>query len=78
MPQSKLTADGRTTVPAAVRAQLDMKAGTRLTWTVMPADGTIIVRAKTRSILDVAGILVPPAGVVHVTIEEMNAWQRRG
>jgi antitoxin PrlF len=42
-------------------------------WTAMP-DGTIIVRAKTRSILDMAGMVKPPKGR-RVPVEEMNPWR---
>jgi hypothetical protein len=37
-------------------------------------DGTIIVRAKTRSILDMAGMLKAPKGP-PVRVEDMNAWR---
>lgn len=37
-------------------------------------DGTIIVRAKTKSILDFAGMLKAPTGK-KVRIEDMNAWR---
>jgi len=47
--------------------------GTRLVWSVTP-DDTIIVRAKTKSILDMAGILKPPKGK-HVAVEDMNRWR---
>ena len=73
MAESTLTAKGQTTVPAAVREQIQATPGTRLVWTVMP-DGTVIVRAKTRSILDVAGILKPPKRK-HARVQEMNAWR---
>jgi len=36
-------------------------------------DGTIIVRAKTKSILDMAGKLGPKGK--HVTVAEMNPWR---
>jgi len=49
MAESTITAKGQTTVPADIRAFVHAKAGTRLIWSVMP-DGTIIVRAKTKSI----------------------------
>jgi antitoxin PrlF len=49
------TAKGQTTVPADIRALVDAKPGTRLDWSLMP-DGTIIVRAQTQSMLDMAGI----------------------
>jgi hypothetical protein len=37
-------------------------------------DGTIIVRAKTKSILDMAGMLKAPKGK-RVSVEEMNPWR---
>ncbi|MES1265754.1 MAG: type II toxin-antitoxin system PrlF family antitoxin [Variovorax sp.] len=73
MTESTITAKGQTTVPAEVRALVDAKPGTRLVWSVMP-DGTIIVRAKARSILDMAGMLKAPRGK-HVDVEEMNPWR---
>jgi len=73
MTESTITAKGQTTVPADVRALVQAKPGTRLVWSVMP-DGTIIVRAKTRSILDMAGMLKAPKGT-RVCIEEMNPWR---
>lgn len=71
--ESTITAKGRTTVPAQVRQRVGAVPGTRLAWHVMP-DGTIIVRPKTKSILDLAGILEAPKGM-HVPIEAMNAWR---
>lgn len=59
MPESTISAKGRTTVPAEVRALVRAKPGTRLVWSVTP-DGTIIVRAKTKSIPGTAGMLKPP------------------
>jgi AbrB family looped-hinge helix DNA binding protein len=74
MPESTITAKGQTTVPADVRAMVDAQPGTRLVWSVMP-DGTIIVRAKTRSVLELAGLLKAPKGK-RVAIEDMNPWRR--
>ncbi len=73
MTESTITAKGQTTVPADVRASVHAKAGTRLVWSVMP-DGTIIVRAKTKSILDMAGMLKAPKGK-RVAVEDMNPWR---
>lgn len=73
MAESTITAKGQTTVPADVRALVRAEPGTRLVWSVMP-DGTIIVRAKTKSILDLAGMLKAPKGK-HVAVEEMNPWR---
>lgn len=49
MTESTITAKGQTTVPAEVRALVHAEPGTRPVWSVMP-DGTIIVRAKTKSL----------------------------
>lgn len=73
MAESTITAKGQTTVPADIRALVDAKPGTRLVWSAMP-DGTIIVRAKTKSILDMAGILKAPKGK-QVSVEDMNPWR---
>jgi AbrB family looped-hinge helix DNA binding protein len=73
MAESTITAKGQTTVPADIRALVNAKPGTRLVWSAMP-DGTIIVRAKTKSILDMAGMLRAPKGK-HVSIDDMNPWR---
>jgi AbrB family looped-hinge helix DNA binding protein len=73
MAESTITAKGQTTVPADVRALVHAKPGTRLVWSVMP-DGTIIVRAKGQSILDMAGMLRAPKGK-RVAVEDMNPWR---
>ncbi|HEV6964311.1 MULTISPECIES: AbrB/MazE/SpoVT family DNA-binding domain-containing protein [Roseateles] len=73
MMQSTVTAKGQTTVPAEIRALVDAKPGTRLVWSAMP-DGTLIVRVKSKSILDMAGMLKAPKGK-RVGIDEMNPWR---
>ena len=73
MAESTITVKGQTTVPADIRASVHAEPGTRLVWSVMP-DGTIIVRAKSKSILDMAGMLKAPKGK-HVAVEDMNPWR---
>lgn len=73
MAESTITSKGQTTVPAQVREKAGVEPGTRLVWHVMPGGG-IIVRAKTASILDLAGTLKAPKGK-HVAVEAMNAWR---
>jgi AbrB family looped-hinge helix DNA binding protein len=73
MAESTITTKGQTTVPAEIRAFVHAKPGTRLIWSVMP-DGTIIVRAKSRSILDMAGMLPAPRRK-RVGIDDMNPWR---
>ena len=73
MPESTITAKGQTTVPAQVREKLGAATGTRLVWHVMP-DGSVLVRAKAKSILDMAGSVRPSKGK-RVAVEAMNAWR---
>ncbi len=74
MTESTITAKGQTTVPADIRALVHAQPGTRLVWSVMP-DGTIIVRAKTKSLLDLAGLVKVPKRK-RVAVEDMNPWRR--
>ena len=71
--ESTITAKGQTTVPADIRALVDAKPGTRLVWSAMP-DGTIIVRAKTKSILNMAGMHKALQGK-RVSVDAMNPWR---
>jgi antitoxin PrlF len=73
MSESTLTIKGQTTVPQIIRDALSVAPGAKLLWNLMP-DGTIIVRAKNKSILDLAGMLKAPKGK-KVSIASMNAWR---
>lgn len=73
MAESTITSKGQTTVPLQIRESIGAAPGTRLVWHVMP-DGGVIMRAKTQSILDLAGSLKAPKGK-RVAIEDMNAWR---
>ncbi|WP_332776446.1 AbrB/MazE/SpoVT family DNA-binding domain-containing protein [Polaromonas sp.] len=73
MSESTLTAKGQTTMPQPIRDALHAQPGSKLVWNLMP-NGTVIVRAKSQSILDMAGKLKAPRGKsVHVA--DMNAWR---
>jgi AbrB family looped-hinge helix DNA binding protein len=73
MAESTITAKGQTTVPRQVREQLGAGPGTRLVWHVLP-DGRLIVRAKTHSLLSLAGSLKSPKKK-PVAIDAMNPWR---
>lgn len=60
-------------MPSEIRALVQATPGTRLVWSAMP-DGTIIVRAKSKSILDMSGLLQAPAGK-SVAIDDMTPWR---
>jgi len=51
-----LTSKGQMTVPKAIRDSLGMKAGDRMTFTLMP-DGLVVLRVKNKRMSDLAGIL---------------------
>jgi AbrB family looped-hinge helix DNA binding protein len=54
--EATLTSKGQTTIPKAIRDSLGMKAGDRMSFTLMP-DGVVVVRVKTKRISDLAGLL---------------------
>ena len=73
MSESTLTVKGQTTVPQPIREALGAGPGTKLLWYVMP-DGSISVRVKSKSILDLAGMLKAPKGK-RVSLDKMNPWR---
>lgn len=70
MPDATLTAKGQTTIPKEIREQLGLEAGDKLTFTTL-SDGTVVMRAKTRSLLDLAGSLSRP-GQPTVDVADMK------
>lgn len=54
--ESTLTSKGQTTIPKDIRDRLHMKAGDRMTFTVMP-DGTVLLRIKKKSVMGLGGSL---------------------
>ena len=68
--EATLTSKGQVTIPKELRDALRMKPGDRITFTLLP-DGTVIMRAKTRRVADLAGILYKK-GRKPVTIDEMS------
>jgi antitoxin PrlF len=70
MTESTITAKGQTTVPADIRGLIGAGAGTRLVWHVLQ-DGRLFVRAKSKSILDLKGMLTPPKGK-RLSIKDMK------
>ena len=54
--EATLTSKGQTTIPKQIRDGLQMKAGDRMTFTLMP-DGTVVLRVKNGRAQDLAGML---------------------
>ena len=61
MPEAILTSQGRVTIPADLRKALGLAAGQRVVFTRLD-DGTTLKRSKTRSILDLKGLLKSSRG----------------
>lgn len=51
-----LTSKGQTTIPKAIRDSLHMRAGDRMTFTLMP-DGVVLMRVKNKRVAELAGLL---------------------
>jgi antitoxin PrlF len=54
--EATLTSKGQTTIPKTIRDRLQMKAGDKMTFTLMP-DGVVLMRVKNKRLVDVAGLL---------------------
>jgi antitoxin PrlF len=51
-----LTSKGQTTIPKSIRDSLRMKAGDKMTFTLMP-DGVVVMRVKNKHVSDLGGLL---------------------
>jgi AbrB family looped-hinge helix DNA binding protein len=65
-----LTSKGQTTIPKPIRDSLGMKAGDRMTFTLMP-DGVVLLRVKNKRVADLAGLLYKK-GRKPVPIEKLS------
>jgi AbrB family looped-hinge helix DNA binding protein len=67
-----MTSKGQITIPAEIRKSMGLKAGERVVFTRLH-DGTTVMRAKTRSILDLKGLLkTARRNKRKVSIQDMN------
>jgi AbrB family looped-hinge helix DNA binding protein len=73
MSHSTLTSKGQTTIPQEIREAVGLQTGAKLNWSVTP-DGVLIVRAKTQSIVSLAGSLKTQDGK-KISIQDMNPWK---
>lgn len=71
MSEATITSKGQVTIPADIRKALRLSAGERVVFTRLD-DGTTIMRAKTRSILELKGMLKAARGRRKVPVEDMN------
>lgn len=68
--EATLTSKGQTTIPQAIREGLGMKAGDRMTFTLLP-DGTVLLRLKNRNVMSLAGRL-RKKGRKPVPVEQLS------
>jgi antitoxin PrlF len=54
--EATLTSKGQTTIPKSIRDSLGMKAGDRMSFTLM-ADGVVVMRVKNKHVAELAGLL---------------------
>jgi antitoxin PrlF len=72
MSEATMTSKGQITIPADIRKALGLQAGERVVFTRL-IDGTTVLRAKTRSIMDLQGMLKGAAqDRPKVAIEDMQ------
>lgn len=67
--ESTMTSKGQTTVPREIRKQLNLRPGDKVFWYL--EEGRIVLRAKNRSINDLAGMLHRPEQR-PISVEEMD------
>lgn len=60
MSDAVVTSTGRITIPVDIRRALWLRERDRVVFTSLP-DGTVVMRAKTRSLADLAGVQPRPA-----------------
>lgn len=70
MTEATLTSKGQITIPQSIRQALGLRAGERVVFTRL-SDGTTVMRAKTRSVLELKGLLKPAVGKRKVAIADM-------
>ena len=61
---------GQVTIPREVRDRLGLQAGDKIAWSLL-SNGTVVVRPKTRRLVDLVGMLTRP-GQPGVTVNEMR------
>ena len=75
MSEATLTSKGQITIPAEVRKAMGLSAGERVVFTQLD-DGTTVMRAKTRSILELDGLLKDVVKKRKVSVDDMHIGRR--
>ncbi len=76
MSEATMTSKGQVTVPADIRKSMGLSAGERVVFTLLD-DGTTVMRAKSRSLVELKGMLKRAGGrKKRVSVADMNIGQR--
>lgn len=70
MSEATITSKGQVTIPADIRKSLGLATQDKLTFTPMP-DGTVVMRAKNKSVVALRGLLKPRSGI-KVSVAQMR------
>ncbi len=73
MSSATITSKGQTTIPKDIRDALDLHSKDKIEFTLLP-DGTVIMRAKRRSILELHGLLHSP-NRKPIPLGQMSPWK---
>jgi AbrB family looped-hinge helix DNA binding protein len=65
-----MSSKGQVTIPRDVRERLGLQGGDKIAWSLL-SNGTVVVRPKTRRLVDLVGMLTRP-GQPGVTVDEMR------
>ena len=68
-----MSSKGQVTTPRDVRERLGLRAGDKMAWSLL-SSGTVVVRPKTRRLVDLVGMLTRP-GQPGVTVDGMRLPQ---
>lgn len=71
MSESTLTSKGQVTIPADILKAVGLAAGERVVFTRLD-DGTTVMRAKSRSVLELKGLLKAATKKRKVAVDDMN------
>ncbi len=71
MSEATITSKGQITIPADVRKAMGLSSGERVVFTRLD-DGSTVMRAKTRSVLELKGLLKPARGARKLAIADMK------
>ncbi len=73
MSLATITSKGQTTIPKDIRDALGLEPKDKVQFTLL-SDGTVIMRAKQRSILDLQSTLHKPERD-PISLSDMNPWK---